>query len=398
MHKILKSRLSFSPKAQNCVLVKRCYRLKVYAQNIIIEKEQKKEKCEPASLQEPDIYLPQGYDIKLMESKVLESTDLTEPQQDEETEESTQRGELDQKFSGSIKGMILLNIGAMLFGSNQVAIKTTEEVLAPTALSAIRFFVAAAVFSPNIVRGLQKPGLRSAALELGCWLFGGYQAQALGLATTTAARGAFTGTFTVLAVPILVGLSGRKIPFSTWLAAVVAIFGVGLLTTSGGDFDVGDGWCILSAILFGVHKFRTETITARFKSETQDLIAVQLLVLALLSSVFTLPLLIENFSSISSIQDIASQVSGLPWPALLYMGFATTAFTLWIEMESLKEVSAPLAALIYTAEPLWGAMFAWILLGERWGATGWVGAALIISSSLYCQLSGDKTSKKPKVN
>ena len=40
--------------------------------------------------------------------------------------------------------------------------------------------------------------------------------------------------------------------------------------------------------------------------------------------------------------------SGLPWPAIAYMGLATTAFTLWVEMHALKDVSAPLAALIYT--------------------------------------------------
>ena len=33
---------------------------------------------------------------------------------------------------------------------------------------------------------------------------GGYTAQAIGLEYTTASRGAFTGTFTVLAVPMLV--------------------------------------------------------------------------------------------------------------------------------------------------------------------------------------------------
>ena len=35
---------------------------------------------------------------------------------------------------------------------------------------------------------------------------GGYTAQAIGLEYTTASRGAFTGTFTVLAVPMLVRL------------------------------------------------------------------------------------------------------------------------------------------------------------------------------------------------
>ena len=54
---------------------------------------------------------------------------------------------------------------------------------------------------------------------------GGYTAQALGLEYTTAARGAFTGTFTVLAVPMLVGFSGKRVPNTTWAAAVVALFG-----------------------------------------------------------------------------------------------------------------------------------------------------------------------------
>ena len=52
--------------------------------------------------------------------------------------------------------------------------------------------------------------------------------QAEGLEHTTAARGAFTGTFTVLIVPILVGLSGRRVPWSTWAAAAVALTGAGV--------------------------------------------------------------------------------------------------------------------------------------------------------------------------
>ena len=34
-------------------------------------------------------------------------------------------------------------------------------------------------------------------------------------------------------------------------------------------------------------------------------------------------------------------------------------------MNALKEVSAPVAAIIYSAEPLWGAGLAWGILGER---------------------------------
>ena len=70
--------------------------------------------------------------------------------------------------------------------------------------------------------------------------------------------------------------------------------------------------------------------------------------------------------------------------------------TLWLEVFALKQVSAPLAALIYSSEPLWGAMFAWVVAGERWGPKGWWGAALIIGSSIASQIGGDpaKADKK----
>lgn len=293
----------------------------------------------------------------------------------------------EKRFAGSLKGMLFLNLGAALFGSNQVVIKTTERNLSPGALSALRFCIAAVCFAPSIVQGLQKPKLRSAAFELGCWLFGGYTAQALGLVSTTAARGAFTGTFTVLVVPILVGLSGRKISMSTWIAAAVALLGVGCLTTSGADPNVGDLWCILSAIMFGVHKWRSEELTAQFE-ETTELVSVQIFFLALASLVYCGPELWDTIQN-NSWAELLKMGQALPWLSLAYMGLGTTALTLWLEMSSLKEVSSPLAALIYTAEPVWGSLFAYLCLEERWGAAGWVGAALIISSSLFSQLGGD---------
>jgi drug/metabolite transporter (DMT)-like permease len=68
------------------------------------------------------------------------------------------------------------------------------------------------------------------------------------------------------------------------------------------------------------------------------------------------------------------------------MGLATTSFTLWIEFLALKNVSASTCALIYTAEPLWGALFAWHFMGDRWGPAGWLGATLVVGASVGSQL------------
>ena len=68
--------------------------------------------------------------------------------------------------------------------------------------------------------------------------------------------------------------------------------GVGLLTSGGTGFNKGDALCILSAAIFGLHKFRTESITQRF-DDTQELVAVQLVVLSTCSALATLPALYQ---------------------------------------------------------------------------------------------------------
>ena len=167
--------------------------------------------------------------------------------------------------------------------------------------------------------------------------------------------------------------------------------GVSLLTTSGGAPNWGDAICVLSAVLFGVHKWRSESITASVE-DTSGLVALQLAVLAASSLALAAPAAVSALAD-GGASDALAFAAALPWLEILFMGIGTTALTLYIEMDALKEVSAPLAALIYSAEPLWGAAFAWVLLSERWGAQGWVGAALIVASSLASQLGGDVAEK-----
>ncbi|GJN29049.1 hypothetical protein PR202_gb17240 [Eleusine coracana subsp. coracana] len=55
---------------------------------------------------------------------------------------------------------------------------------------------------------------------------------------------------------------------------------------------------------------------------------------------------------------------------------------------AMRHVSATETAIIYGLEPVWGAAFAWTMLGERWGIMGFLGALLIIVGSLMVQILG----------
>lgn len=63
---------------------------------------------------------------------------------------------------------------------------------------------------------------------------------------------------------------------------------------------------------------------------------------------------------------------------------------------ALHDVSSTDAAIIYTMEPVLGAGLAYVVLGERWGSLGWVGAALIIASSLAAQIVGTEEAVVPE--
>lgn len=53
----------------------------------------------------------------------------------------------------------------------------------------------------------------------------------------------------------------------------------------------------------------------------------------------------------------------------------------------MRDISATETAIIYGLEPLWGAGFAWFLLGERWGTVGWIGAAFVLGKCFHLALS-----------
>lgn len=57
-----------------------------------------------------------------------------------------------------------------------------------------------------------------------------------------------------------------------------------------------------------------------------------------------------------------------------------------LQLSAMRDVSATETAIIYGLEPVWGAGFAWFLLGERWGAVGWIGATFVLGKYLSLNL------------
>lgn len=300
--------------------------------------------------------------------------------------------------SRKVRSIILLNVITVVYASNIPVVKEIEAVMDPATFTVVRFVVSAIPFLPFALQSWDDARIRNAGIELGFWVSLGYLTQALGLLTSDAGRASFISMFTVIVVPLLDGMLGAIVPAHTWFGALMSIVGVAMLESSGSPPSIGDLLNFLSAVFFGVHMLRTEHISrSTDKKNFLPILGFEVCVIAISSTIWYF--LGSWFGDVQTCDPsswtwemVWHWLAVFPWIPALYTGIFSTGLCLWIEMAAMRDVSATETAIIYGLEPVWGAGFAWFLLGERWGATGWIGAALVLGGSLMVQICGSSSS------
>ncbi|GBF87729.1 hypothetical protein Rsub_00440 [Raphidocelis subcapitata] len=318
------------------------------------------------------------------------------------------------RFDGRLRGLVLLNAMVLLMGSNWAVLKSADAATLTdtTVFMAMRFMIAAAMFSPWLRPDKE---IIKAGVQIGAWYAAGYVTQALALANTAASRASLLSTFTVLAVPIIAGLSGQRIRPVVWAAAAAALAGTAMLEGSGGDVppNAGDLWAVASAVLFAAQICSAERQISRLPKRSElPLMAVSMLTVAALCAAAAaaahahagdLPAAAAGVRELLSDWRAALPAAlggGGAVPAgeaveatrtlqqLMYTAVFTTDAVLFAELVALQDVSSTDAAMIYSLEPVVGALMALVFLGERWGPMGWAGGATIFAASVGAQLVG----------
>ena len=268
-----------------------------------------------------------------------------------------------------IQGIILLIAVTLLWGTTFPLVKDTIHNISPGVLIAIRSALAAIAFSLHL-RTLNLKLIRDGIL-LGILLFASLAIQAIALETLSANRAAFIASLNVILVPLLGQLFGQKVRRGLFLAAGLALMGVGVMSWEGGMLTAGDLWMLLDVLLYTSYILLLEAVTCTHSS--QPLTAIQLVVMTVLATVWTLP-------------DLMGQWQGIEghYVPLLYLA-VVTAITTWLPAIAQHWVSASETAVIYTFEPVFASVFSFWLLGETLGLRGWLGGAMIVGAMLISQ-------------
>ena len=277
-------------------------------------------------------------------------------------------------------GIFTLVLITLVWGTTFVIVKETVTTVSPALLLALRFTVAALLLA--WVRPSRKalvPGL-----ILGVLSFLGFATQTIGLVSTTASKAAFITGLSVILTPLFSALYFRyrgfrhSVPLRAYLAAAVALVGLGLMSLTGAQgLTAGDVWILGTAVFYAFYILYLGEVAPKYGA--LELSAVQFWPMALLAWVWAAP----------QLGQLGSLSAGSVW-SIVYLGAVATALVSVLQARAQRVVNAHVAALIFVLEPVFAALFAYLLLGERLGVWGWVGAGLVGVAMLFSELKLEK--------
>jgi drug/metabolite transporter (DMT)-like permease len=262
-----------------------------------------------------------------------------------------------------------------IWGSTFVTVKDAVERTPPMLFLAFRFGIAAAAMAAvGGMRGLSRRDAAAGAV-IGVALFAGYGFQTVGTQYTTASNTAFiTGLFVVF-TPLLAAVLLRRLPSrATTMAVVIATAGLYLLTARGGyRFRSGDLLVLGAAVAFAAHVLSISRLISGRS------------VFALAGVQFATASILAGLWSVAGERTLPPSDGGV-WATIVLTGVFASALALSIQIAAQRVVPPTRTALILTGEPVFGAIFAYVLADERFSTRGYVGAALILVAILVAEL------------
>ena len=290
---------------------------------------------------------------------------------------------------GIIADVILLLV-AFIWGTTFVLVQNAIAFLPPHSFNGIRFTMASLLLLIIIIfvdrKSLAQLGKKGwiAGLILGVFLFAGYAFQTIGLLYTTASRAGFITGLSVILVPIFSAFFLKMIP--NWFTTIgVGFAAVGLYlmtmiqTTS--QFQFGDFLVFFCAIAFALQIVFTGKFAPRYS--VLPLTWIQISVVGILSFIFAF--FFEDPSIISF--DLFQNPEVIT--ALIITSVFATVFAFVAQTMLQRYTTATRVAIIFSMEPVFAALTAFIILHEV--MTNWsiIGSLFIFLGMIIVELPLD---------
>ena len=268
--------------------------------------------------------------------------------------------------------LLALVVVTAVWGVTFVQVKDAVAIYPLFAFLAVRFAIATLTLAPVAARRLRGVGWGAGTL-LGLLLALGYALQTAGLERTTVSSAGFiTGLYVVFTPIFAFALFRIRAGRALWAGVGLAVAGLALLSGVGVGDPVGDLLVLLGSAAYSLQIALMERYARRY-----DPVA------------FTFVEMLAAFAGFALVAVALGQVE-VPrgwtvWSALLVTGVFASALGFLVQTWAQRQLSAARTALLFALEPVWTAIFGFWLAGDRLGAAGWTGAALIMTGIVVAE-------------
>ena len=289
--------------------------------------------------------------------------------------------------SVKIISQVSLVLASVFWGSGYFISKEVINVMHPVTLVAYRMLAGGIILGLTLL--ILKKNIFSNfknGLVLGSLLVGVMLTQTVGLKLTTASNSGFISGMFILFVPFLSYILYKRKSSPLKIVAVgVAVIGLWLLTGGVGGMNTGDVLTIFTALCSG---FRITYIGEVTKKEKIDPLIVCFHQFWITGVAAILITLIMGYSL--SIGGVANMYK------LGYLILFPTVISFALQLSGQRHLSSVNASLLIAFEPVFGAIFAWTLGGEKFIIMSAFGGLLIFAGMILSEVNF-KSKKEPAV-
>lgn len=300
----------------------------------------------------------------------------------------------------SLRGSLMLLIGAAIWGSAFVAQDVAMNYVGPFTFNALRYLVGALSLVPVIIindmigrrRHPDRDPAEVKKINRTSWI-GGIIAglaliipstlQQIGLTDTTAGKaGMITGMY-IITVPLLGLFLGKKCGLNVWLAVALGVVGMYLLCVTGElTISKGDILLLISIVFWAVQILAIDHYAPR--TDCFRLVCMEFIVCSVLSCI---PMALTE-----TLPDKAALMGTLI--PVLYVGIFSCGVAYTLQPLGQRDTPPAAASLIMCLESVFAALTGFIILGDSFTTRELIGCVLMLGATVLAQFPFGKKSKE----
>jgi drug/metabolite transporter (DMT)-like permease len=287
------------------------------------------------------------------------------------------------------KANLYLLCVSIIWGATFPIIRNAVAEINPFLFVGLRFLLGSFLLVPVLggsLRTTNKKILISCAL-LGLINGAAYATQTIGLQTVASARAAFITGLSVVLIPLFAPFFKLgHLTFLDMLCSLICLFGLYVLTGANlHGITYGDAWVAFSSVLTALVICYLQRLSFDLKDHASMTLAFYVVLFSA-----PLPLLFSIHANFAQVWQPAALFG------LLFCALAATSFVFYIQATYQRLTTVPKAALIYALEPVFAALFGYLINGEPITYHMLVGGLIILASLTLAPLL-QLTQHKPMV-